>query len=139
MGFKDSFRQKSAEVFFDKNKDRITQVQGKVLSIKVEEKTFLWIIHKLTAIILIKPENSKNVVQCVYKKRRWFKQVNFMTIFQGHSLIVQGLKSHVSKKDTREIVEILNIRNNTTKKFLVPVEGAENLKVQRVRPNKKIR
>ncbi|WP_142414828.1 hypothetical protein [Hathewaya massiliensis] len=138
MGFKDNFRQKSAEVFFEKNRDRITQVQGKVLSIKVEEKSFLWILHKLTATILIKPEGSKNIVQCVYNKKRWFKKVEFMSILQGHSVLIQGLKGKKGKEN-RELIEILNIRNNNTKKFLVPMEGAENIKVQRVNPRRKFK
>ncbi|MFX0548891.1 hypothetical protein ACOAKC_06090 [Hathewaya histolytica] len=138
MGFKDSFRKKSAEVFFEKNSDRITQVQGKVLSIKVEEKSFLWILHKLTATLLIKPEGSKNIVHCTYKKKRWFKKVNFMNILQGHSVLVQGLKGKKGKEN-RESIEVLNIRNNTTKKFLIPVEGAENIKVQRVNPNRRFK
>lgn len=138
MGFKDTIKQKTTQMFFDKNKDRLTQVQGKVLSIKTEEKTFLWLIHKLTVTILVKPENSRNIVTCIYKKKRWFKKVEFMSILQGNSVLVQGLKSR-NNKDNKDFIEVINIRNNNTKKFLHPVEGAEDIKIQKARPNRKLR
>lgn len=136
MGLKDGFKQQTAEMFFNKNKDRITQTQGKVLSIKTQRKNFLWIMHKIVVTILVKPENSKNTLLCVYKKKRWFKKPEFITLNQGNSVLVQGLKAK-DKKSKKDFIQILNMRNNTTKTFLHKVEGAENIKVQKVRPTMK--
>ena len=136
MGFKESVSQKYAETFYEKNKDRLTQVQGKILQCKVERKTVLWIFHKLAATILVKPAGSRNIVKCEYIKKRWFKQVKFVQISQGHSVIIQGLKGKKDKKGkskgNRETISIMNIRNLTNKTDLVPVNDA-NMKVQKVR------
>lgn len=136
MGFKDKLTQRYTESYFKKYGDRLTQVQGKVLSIKIEPKTILWIFNKLTVTILIKPERSKNIVKCIYDKKRWFKKINFISVSQGNSLIIQGLKGKKGKEN-RELVEILNIRNLTTKKDLVPIEGTP--KVQKVRQDRRYR
>ncbi|SHH43955.1 hypothetical protein SAMN02745196_00379 [Clostridium collagenovorans DSM 3089] len=136
MGFKDKFKQQYAQTYMNKYGDRLTQVQGKVLSIKVEEKAILWIFHKLLATIVVKPEGSKSITKCVYKKNRWFKKVTFISVLQGHNVVIQGLKGKKGK-DNRENIEIMNIRNLTTKRDLVPVEGAP--KVQRVRQDRRYR
>jgi hypothetical protein len=87
----------------------------------------------LTAILIIRPERSKAIVKCVYRKNRWFKKPTFMAINQGNLLIVQGLKGKKPKKgkktpDTSDGIEIMNIKNLTTKKDLVKVDGAPEVK-----------
>ncbi|MEG2353544.1 MAG: hypothetical protein RSB70_02755 [Clostridium sp.] len=141
MGFKDKFKEQYAQTYMKKYGDRLTQIQGKVLSIKVEEKTILWIFHKLLATIVVKHDGSKSISKCVFNKRRWFKKINFIPVLQGHNVIIQGLKGKKAKKGKgkgiSESVEIMNIRNLTTKRDLVPVEGAP--KVQRIRQDRKHR
>lgn len=135
MGFKEKMSKKYTETYLNKYGDRLTQVQGKILSVKVEKKCILWIFHKITASLLIKPDRSRNIVKCEFKKKRWFKPVNFIQLSQGHSVIVQGLKGKKDakkKKQSSEIIEIMNIRNLTTRKDLVPMEGQQP-KVQKVR------
>jgi len=135
MGFKDKFKEQYAQSYLKKYGDRLTQVQGKVLSIKIEKKTFLWIFHKLKVSILVKPQNSKNVVKCTYLKKKFFKKIDFINVSQGHNVIIQGLKGKKGKKgkENRESVEIINIMNLTTKKDLIPIEGGP--KIQKIKMN----
>lgn len=69
-------------------------------------------------------------------KKRWFKKPDFISIKQGNLLLLQGLKSKSikknkeKKKETREFIQLLNVRNMSTKKDLVPMEG-KMPKVQR--------
>ena len=124
MSLKEKMQNYYTKSFMEKNGDRITQVQGNVVSIKIEEKSILWIFHKILVTLIVKPDRSKNVVKCEYKKSRWFKKPTFMTINQGNLLIVQGLKGLKGKaKVNSETIEIMNIRNMTTKKDLVEIEG----------------
>lgn len=131
MGFKDNLQNYYAKRYLKKYGDRLAQVQGNVVSTKVTEKTILGIIHKLDVAILIKPERSKNIVQCVFTKTRWFKRPEFIPISQGNLLIVQGLKGKKTKdskktrksKESSEKITIMNVRNLTTKKDLIPIEG----------------
>ena len=58
MGFKDKLQKYYADNYMKKYGDRITQAYGTVLSVKVEEKKYLWIFNVLTATIIIKPEGS---------------------------------------------------------------------------------
>jgi hypothetical protein len=134
MGFKDSLAKKYSEAYLNKYGDRITQVQGRVLSIKVSTKTVLWIYHKLIVDVLVKPESSKVVMRCQYKKKKWFKKPPFMTLNQGNSVLVQGVKGKKGKED-RDIITIMNIMNFTTKQDLVPTgqPQAQNIKRQIVR------
>jgi hypothetical protein len=132
MSFKEKLAKYYTDSYLKKYGDRLTQIQGNVVSVKVESKTILWIFHKLTATLIIRPERSKSVLKCVYKKNRWFKKPTFLAINQGNLLIVQGLKGKKGKEN-REIIEIMNIKNMTTKKDLVPMEGAPQVKrVQKV-------
>lgn len=131
MGFKENLQKRYTESYLKKYGDRLTQVQGNVLSVKIEEKTILWIFHKLVATILVRPDRSKGVAKCIFKKNRWFKKPEFMNINQGNLLIVQGMKGKKGKDD-REVIQIINIRNLTTKKDLVPIEGAKVQKIQKV-------
>lgn len=140
MGFKEKLTQSYTNNWMKKYGDRLTQLQGRVLSIKSEEKSFLGILNWLTVTLVLKQENSKAVSTCVYKKRRWFKKPEFIDIKQGHSLVVQGLKpdrKKKKKKDIKEFISIMNVMNLTTKKDLIPVEGG--LKTQRVRADRRFR
>ena len=134
MSFKDKLAKYYTDSYLKKYGDRLTQVQGNVVSIKIEEKTILWIFHKLIVVLILRPDRTKTVVRCSYKKNRWFKKPTFLTINQGNLLIVQGLKGKKSKKvkENRESIEIMNIKNMTTKKDLVAVEGSNVKKVQQV-------
>jgi hypothetical protein len=128
MSFKDKLTQYYTKSYLKKYGDRITQVQGNVVSTKVTEKAILGIFHKLSVTLLVRPDRSKTVVQCTYEKNGWFKKPSFIPISQGNLLLVQGLKGKKPKdgkktKESREKVSILNIRNMTTKKDLVPIEG----------------
>ncbi|QGU95108.1 hypothetical protein GOM49_08400 [Clostridium bovifaecis] len=129
MGFREKLTESYTKNYLRKYGDRITQAQGKVMSIKIQEKSILWIFHKLIVSVVIKPDRSKNIIKCYYKKNRWFKKPEFMTLAQGHSLIIQGLKGEKGKSD-RESIQVLNIINLTTKDQLVPLEGDAVKKIQ---------
>lgn len=138
MGLKDKITQYYVNSYIKKYGDRITQVQGRVLNIKQEEKSILWIFHTLKVSLIVKPEQGKTVVNCVYKKNRWLKKPEFITINQGNSVLIQGVKGKKGEKskqgsDLREVIEIMNIRNYTTKKDLIPMENEP--KVQRIKQN----
>lgn len=134
MGFKEKLQKSYTETYLKKYGDRLAQVQGNVVSIKLEEKSILWIFHKLIVTLILKPDRSKGIIKCVYKKNRWFKKPDFININQGNLLIVQGLKGKKGKEG-RETIQIINIKNMTTKKDLIPVEG----KVQRVQKVQRIK
>lgn len=73
MGFTDKLNKYYAENYIKKYGDRLAQIQGNVVSVKIEEKTILWILHKITVTLLVRPDRSKNIVKCTYKKKKWFK------------------------------------------------------------------
>lgn len=131
MGFKEKLSKNYADAYLKRYGDRLTQVQGNAVSVKVEEKTILWIFHKIKVTILVRPDRSKTVVKCTYKRNRWFKKPTFIPVSQGNLLIIQGLKGKKGKEN-REQIEIMNVRNLSTKKDLVPVEGDKGQKIQRV-------
>ncbi|MHC1682522.1 MAG: hypothetical protein AB6733_06190 [Clostridiaceae bacterium] len=138
MGFKDKITQFYVNSYLKKYGDRLTQLQGRVLNIKIEEKSILGIYNTIKVSMVIKPEQSKTVVTCFYKKNRWFKKPEFISINQGNNLLVQGTKGKKGAKtkqgsDLREIIEIINIRNFSTKKDLIPME--QDPKVTRVKQN----
>ena len=64
MGIRDTFSQKYSEMFLDKYGDRLNQVQGTILKVEVEEKSILGIFNKLTATLIVKPSDRKNIVRC---------------------------------------------------------------------------
>ena len=134
MGFREKLAKHYTEAYITKYGDRLAQVQGNVVSVKVEEKTILWLFHKITATLIVRPERSKGVVRCVYKKNKWFKKPEFLNINQGHLVIIQGLKAKKGKKakDNKEAIEIMNVMNLTTKKDLVPVDKSQLKKAQKV-------
>lgn len=127
MGFKDTLAKKYADAYLTKYGDRLTQVQGHILSVKFIEKTVLGIFHKLQVDLVVKPERSKAVARCQYKRNQWFKKPEFMQLSQGHLVLVQALKGKKGKEN-RDVLSILNIRNLTTKKDLVQVDQ----KIQKV-------
>ncbi|MDP4177047.1 MAG: hypothetical protein Q8900_01740 [Bacillota bacterium] len=131
MSFKENLNKRYTDVFLKKYGDRLNQIQGNVISIKIEEKSILWIFNKINVTILLRPDRSKNVVKCVYNKKRFFKNPPFIPISQGNLLIVQGLKGK-SGKANREQIEIMNIRNLTNKKDLIPIEGQSGQNIKRV-------
>lgn len=130
MSFKEKIAQYYTKSYLKKYGDRLTQVQGTVVSVKVSEKTILWIFNKITVSILVRPDRSKNVIKCSFIRSRWFKKPEFITVNQGNLVLVQGLKGKKGKEN-REQIEMINIRNMTTKKDLVPMEGKMQ-KVQKV-------
>ncbi len=132
MGFKDTLTNYYMKSYLKKYGDRLTQTQGNVLSVKLSIKRYIWFFYILTATVVIKPERSKNVVKCIYKKKRLFKKPSFMNINQGHLVIVQALKD----KKVRENLRVLNIRNLSNRQDLVPVDVPQPkslTKIQRVR------
>lgn len=131
MSFKEKFSKVYTESYLKKYGDRITQVQGNVVSVKVEEKTILWIFHKLQVTILVRPDRSKSIVKCIFKRNKWFKKPSFISVTQGNLVVIQGLKGKKGKEN-REALSIMNVRNLSTKKDLVPVEGKPQ-KIQQVR------
>lgn len=128
MGFKEKISKYYTDSYLEKYGDRMAQFQGNVISVKVEEKTILWIFHKLVATLIVKPDRSKSVIKCVYKKNRWFKKPEFIQINKGHSVVVQGLKSN--KENEKEFIELNNILNLTTRKDLIPVDHSQLKKVK---------
>lgn len=131
MGFTDKLNKYYAESYIKKYGDRLSQVQGNVISVKIEEKSVLGIINKITATLLIKPDRSRNITKCVFKRKKWFKKVDFIPVSQGHYVLIQGLKGKKGAEN-REQLDVMNIRNLTTKKDLVPMEGKEP-KVQKIK------
>ncbi|WP_123053524.1 hypothetical protein [Clostridium sp. JN-1] len=134
MSFKEKISQYYTKSYLKKYGDRLTQVQGTVVSVKVTKKTILWIFHKLNVSLLVRPERSKNIVKCSYVRKKWFKKPEFITVNQGNLVLVQGLKARKGKQG-KDFINLINIRNMTTKKDLVPVEG----KVQRARKVQRIK
>lgn len=122
MGFKEKLASYYQNSYLKKYGDRLTQVRGNILSVKIEEKKVLWLFNKLKVSIIVKPDRSKGVVACVYKKNRWFKKPAFISVNQGNLVIIQGLKGKKGKGN-REVIEIINVMNLTTKKDLFPVDG----------------
>ncbi|MFH5837194.1 hypothetical protein ACHAL6_14125 [Proteiniclasticum sp. C24MP] len=122
MGFKDKLQKYYADNYMKKYGDRITQAYGTVLSVKVEEKKYLWIFNVLKATIILKPDGSKNVVRSTYKAKRWFKKPDFIAVNQGNVILLQALKGKKGA-DNSDVLEIKNIRNVTTRKDLFKIDA----------------
>ncbi|MFL0195511.1 hypothetical protein ACJDU8_08020 [Clostridium sp. WILCCON 0269] len=131
MSFKEKIAQYYTKSYLKKYGDRLTQVQGTVVSVKITRKTILWIFNKLTVTLLVRPERSKNIVKCSYIRKKWFKKPEFISINQGNLVLVQGLKGKRGKEN-RESLDLINIRNITAKKDLIPIEG-KMPKVQKIK------
>ncbi|MBZ9690625.1 hypothetical protein [Clostridium sp. M14] len=142
MGLKGKFSGKFNKYFQDayleKYGDRITSTSGTVLSVKVFEKSY-FIFHKILVEMVVKPEVGRSVVKCFYKQNKWFKKPEFITVSQGHKVIIMGVKGEkIKKKDTTEAIQIMNVLNLTTKKDLIPVDHSE-LKKSRQQATKMMR
>lgn len=129
MSFKETLAKKYAEAYLKKYGDRLTQVQGHILSVKMSTKAILGIYHILKVDIILRPERSKNVQRCQYIRKQWFKKPEFMQLSQGNLVIVQGVKGKKGK-DNSEIIQVLNIMNLTTKKDLIPMDHNKIKKIQ---------
>ena len=127
MGFKDALAKRYADSYLKKYGDRLTQLQGHILSVKITTKTILFIFHKLKVDLLVKPASSKAVIRCQYNKNQWFKKPPFMPIAQGNLVIIQGMKGKKGKENS-DLIQVINIKNLTNKKDLVKTDQ----KVQRV-------
>lgn len=130
MGFKDKLTKHFSDAYIDRYGDRMTSASGTVLSIKSTEKSILGILKSITISIVIKPEQSKQIVKCEYKKKRWFKKPEFIDIKQGHKLIIMGLKGEKGKENS-EVVSISNVANLTTKKDLQPFDHEQIKKARK--------
>lgn len=129
MGFKEKFSGKFNNYFqnayLEKYGDRITSVSGTVLSVKLVEKSYI-IFNRLIVEMVVKPEVGKKVVKCWYKKNRWFKKPEFISVKQGHKIIIMGVTGDKnSKKENSQEVQIMNLLNLTTKKDLIPVDHSQ--------------
>lgn len=129
MGFRDSLNEQLQKTYLKKYGDRMTALRGNIVSVKVTERVFLFFIHNLRVDILLKPERSKNIIRCYYKKRTWFKKSSIIGLQTGHLIVIQGLKDKKS-----ENIQIMNIQNMTTKKSIIDVD---KLKQQQKAKNKK--
>lgn len=123
MGLKDKLQQYTKDAYMKKNGDRIASASGTVISIKLVEKNY-FIIRSLVVDMIIKPEVGKAVVKARYKRKRWFKKINFISISRGNKVMVMGLKGIKGKKDA-DIIMLQNILNLTTKKDLVPIDHSQ--------------
>ena len=131
MGFKEKLSKYYTDSYLKKYGDRLTSFQGNVLSVKTEEKSILGIFNKITVTLMIKPDRSKIVSKCVYKKNRWFKKPTFISVRQGNTVIIQGLKS---VQDNKEYTEVSNLLNLTTKQDLIPVDHSQMKKQRQQQP-----
>lgn len=122
MSFKEKISRYYTKSYLKKYGDRITQLQGTVVSVKIKRKSILWIFNKLNVTLLVRPERSKNISKCTYIKNRWFKKPDFIPVSQGNFVLVQGLKGKPGKHG-KEQIQLMNIRNMTTKTDLIPIEG----------------
>lgn len=110
--------------------DRMTSISGTVLSVKFIEKNYV-IFNRLMVEMVVKPEIGKNVVKCWYVRNRWFKKPEFITVKQGHKVIIMGVTGEKNKKkENAQQIQIMNVLNLTTKKDLVPVDHSQ-IKKQR--------
>ena len=87
MGFRDKLQKYYADNYMKKYGDRITQAYGSVLSVKVEEKKYLFIFNTLQATIILKPEGTKTVVKKEKKiVRFWRSRTSEMSLLEKISL-----------------------------------------------------
>ncbi|MGL4655920.1 MAG: hypothetical protein ACRCWM_08550 [Sarcina sp.] len=131
MGFKEKISKYYTDSYLKKYGDRLTSFQGNVLSVKTEEKSVLGIFNKITVTLMIRPDRTKIVSKCVYKKNRWFKKPAFIAVRQGNTVMIQGLRS---VQDNKEYTEISNILNLTTKQDLIPVDHSQMKKQRQQQP-----
>lgn len=134
MGIREKMKKKQEQMILDKYGDRITALQGVLLSIKpIEVKSFLFFIHTIKVSFVIKLDKSrmsmntgrdKSVISCIYKKRTFFKKPKFISLSPGNSVLVYGLKALLKGKKgepNKEYVQIMNVQNLNTKESLTPM------------------
>ena len=129
MGFKEKLSGKFGNYFqnayMEKYGDRITSISGTILSVKLIEKSYI-IFNILMVEMVVKPEVGKKVVKYWYKKNRWFKKPEFITVKQGNKVIIMGVTGDKNnKKENSQEVQIMNVLNLTTKKDLVPIDHSQ--------------
>ena len=125
MGFRDKMNSYFQDAYLQKYGDRMTSVSGTVLSFKLVEKNY-FIFHRIIIEMIVKPEVGKKVVKCWYKKNRWIKKPEFISVKQGHKVIIMGITGQKdSKKENSQEVQIMNLLNLTTKKDLVPIDHSQ--------------
>ncbi len=130
MGLKDKLGKYYQDAYMQKYGDRITSVNGTILSVKILEKSYI-IFNRLFVDIIVKPETGRKVVKCQYKKAAWFKKPQFIDLKQGHKVMIMGLFGDKdSKKENSQEIIISNILNLTTKKDLIPVDHSQIKKVR---------
>lgn len=117
MGFRDDLNDMMQKRYLKKYGDRMAALRGNIINVKITEKTILFILHTLRVDILLRPERSKNIVRCYFRKKTWFKKFNLLNLQTGHLVVIQGLKD---KKG--EAIEALNIQNLTTKKSIIDID-----------------
>lgn len=117
MGFRDDLNDMMQKRYLKKYGDRMAALRGNIINVKITEKAILFILHTLRVDILLRPERSKNIVRCYFRKKTWFKKFNLLNLQTGHLVIIQGLKD---KKG--EAIEALNIQNLTTKKSIIDID-----------------
>ena len=111
--------------YMGKYGDRVTSVSGTILSVKFIEKSYV-IFNRLMIEMVVKPEVGKKIVKCWYKKNRWFKKPEFISVKQGHKVIIMGITGEKDKKkENSQDVQIVNVLNLTTKKDLVPFDHSQ--------------
>ena len=129
MGLKEKLSGKFGNYFqnayMEKYGDRITSISGTILSVKLIEKSYI-IFNRLMVEMVVKPEVGKAIVKCWYKKNRWFKKPEFITVKQGNKVIIMGVTGEKdNKKENSQQVQIMNVLNLTTKKDLVPIDHSQ--------------
>lgn len=118
MGIKDKLEEYQRDNFMEQYGDRITPVLGNLLAVKIERKTKFFLWHTLLVSLVVKPQNSKNVVRAQYKKGKFLKDPEFIALRQGNQVLVQGVKGDKGK-EAAETVNIMNVVNLTDKTQLV--------------------
>jgi hypothetical protein len=78
MGFRDNLNEALQKRYLKKYGDRMTALRGNIVNVKVMQKTILFFIHTLKVDVLLRPERSRNIVRCHFKKRTWFKKYNLL-------------------------------------------------------------
>ncbi|MGL4774107.1 MAG: hypothetical protein ACRC2K_11115 [Clostridium sp.] len=126
--FREKFDKYFRDSYFQKYGDRITSAQGTVMSIKIEEKSYV-IFNKIIVDLIIKPEVGKSIVKARFKRNKWFKKPEFIPVSKGHKVMIMGLKGVKDKKDA-DVIEIQNILNLTNKRDLIPVDHSQFKKVR---------
>lgn len=130
MGFKDKMSEYYTKSYMQKYGDRMISFAGSVISVKIEEKSFLGFFNnRIIATLIVKPDSKAAVTKCVYNKRQWFKKPTFIPISQGHKVVIMGLKG-VKGKENTEIVQLMNVCNLTNNQDLVPVDHSQFKKVR---------